>query len=250
MQVIVDGLLTNYVREGKGRSVVILHGWGDNSTSWLELAKDLSKNFEVIIPDLPGFGGSQAPEATWGLDDYAAFAEAFLKKIGITEVYCLIGHSNGGAIAMRGIAHNILSSNKLVLLASAGIRGEHKGRLKGLSAAAKTGKILTSPLPTSAKNRLRNKAYKAIGSDMLLSKGLEDTFKNIVTDDVQADAKIINIPTLLIYGEKDDQTPLRYGETFHELIDYSSLEVITDAGHFLQLDNEKEVKSAIVGFIE
>jgi pimeloyl-ACP methyl ester carboxylesterase len=250
MQVIVDGLLTNYVREGEGRVIVILHGWGDNSTSWLGLVKDLSKNFDVIVPDLPGFGGSQLPPSTWGLNDYSSFVSAFLEKIKISSVYCLIGHSNGGAIAIRGIAKNIIAADKLVLLSSAGIRGEHKGRLKGLSAATKTGKILTAPLPPSAKNRLRAQVYKAIGSDMLVAKGLEDTFKKIVSDDVQADAKTINTPTLIIYGENDEQTPLRYGETFHELIDYSSLEVITGAGHFIQLDKENEVKSAIEGFIE
>jgi pimeloyl-ACP methyl ester carboxylesterase len=249
MQIIVDGLLTNYVRQGEGRAVVLLHGWGDNSKSWLELAQELAKNFDVIIPDLPGFGGSQLPPSTWGLNDYGSFMSAFLQKIKVREVYCLIGHSNGGAIALRAIAQNLISSQKLVLLSSAGIRGEAKGRLKVLSYAAKTGKLLTTPLPESTKNKLRAKAYKTIGSDMLVAEDLQETFKKIVSDDVQADAKIINIPTLLVYGEGDEQTPVRYGEIFHELIDYSSLEVLPEAGHFLQLDRPNALKSAIEGFI-
>ena len=107
-----------------------------------------------------------------------------------------------------------------------------------------------SPLPKSTKNRLRSQAYKAIGSDMLVAEDLQDTFKKIVNDDVQADAKIINPPTLIVYGESDQQTPVRYGEIFHELIDYSTLEVITGAGHFLQIDQPDQVKSAIEGFIK
>jgi pimeloyl-ACP methyl ester carboxylesterase len=250
MQVVVDGLLTNYVREGKGRVVVILHGWGDNSKSWLGLAKDLAKKFDVIIPDLPGFGGTQPPLSTWGLNDYGSFISAFLQKIGAGDIYCLIGHSNGGAIAIRSIAQNIIVPEKLILLSSAGVRGEHPGRLKSLSVAAKTGKLLITPLPKFTKDRLRKQVYKTIGSDMLVAEHLQDTFKKIVTDDVQSDAKIINLPTLIVYGENDQQTPLRYGEIFHELIDYSSLEVLAGASHFLQVDRPSEVKTAIEGFIE
>jgi pimeloyl-ACP methyl ester carboxylesterase len=250
MQVVVDGLLTNYVRTGKGRVVLILHGWGDNSTSWLALSKVLSKSFDVIVPDLPGFGGTQPPASTWGLNDYATFVKTLLKKIAVKEVYCIIGHSNGGAIALRGIAQNIITTEKLVLLSSAGVRGEHKGRLKSLSLAAKTGKILTTPLPETTKMRLRDKAYKTIGSDMLLNEELQETFKNIVSDDVQADAKMIELPTLIVYGEDDQQTPVRYGELFHELIDHSTLEVLTGGGHFIQLDRPAEVVSAIEGFIK
>jgi len=250
MQVVVDDLLINYSRQGKGRVVVILHGWGDNSKSWLGLSKSLSKKFDVIIPDLPGFGGSQLPTSAWGLNDYGVFVSNFLNKINAQGVYCVIGHSNGGAIAIRSVAQKIIITDKLVLLSSAGIRGESKGRLKVLRYAAKTGKLLTSPLPESSKNKLRAKAYKTIGSDMFVAENLQETFKRIVTDDVRSDAKMINLPTLIVYGENDQQTPLRFGEIFHELIAHSSLEVLTETGHFLQLDRPKEVEEAIEGFIE
>jgi len=250
MQVVVDDLLTNYVRRGKGRVVVILHGWGDNSLSWLGLIKDLATNFDVVVPDLPGFGGSQSPATDWGLTDYGSFVGAFLQKIKVREVYCVIGHSNGGAIAIRGLSKNLFATDKLILLSSAGIRGEYKGRVKALRYAAKAGKLLTTPLPDSAKNKLRVKAYKTIGSDMLVAEHLQGTFKKVISDDVRTDAKMINIPTLLIYGEDDQQTPLRYGKVFHELIKHSSLEVLPEAGHFLQLDRLDALKSAIEGFIE
>ena len=249
MQVVVDGLLTNYVRQGKGRVVVILHGWGDNSLSWLGLTKDLANNFDVVVPDLPGFGGSQSPASNWGLTDYGSFVSTFLKKIKIREVYCLIGHSNGGAIAIRGISDNLIVAKKLILLSSAGIRGEYKGRVKALRYVVKAGKLWTTPLPESAKSKLRSRAYKTIGSDMLVAEHLQGTFKKVVSDDVRADAEKINLPTLLIYGEGDQQTPLRYGEIFHELIDHSSLEILPDAGHFLQLDRPTALKSAVEGFL-
>ena len=101
MQVVVNSLLTQYERMGAGKLVLILHGWGDSSKGWLEPAKQLAKHFEVVTVDLPGFGGTQMPEKAWGLSDYAAFIEHFLKKTRL-QPYAVVGHSNGGATAIRG----------------------------------------------------------------------------------------------------------------------------------------------------
>ena len=249
MQIVVDGLLANYQRSGEGKAVIILHGWGDSGKSWQTLAGELSKQYQVIVPDLPGFGGTQAPTSPWGLDDYAKFIEAFLKKLDIKDLYAIIGHSNGGAIAIRGLVANHFTADELILLSSAGIRGEYKGRNKALRYITKTGKVLTSPLPRSAKRKLRQQVYKTVGSDMLVAEHLQETFKKVVSDDVRGDASKIDVPTLIIYGEGDTQAPVRYGETFHELIDNSTLEVLPGAGHFVQLDRPDEVAHAIKEFL-
>src|SRR6478609_12130244 len=78
VQVIVSDLIVNYTRKGKGKQLLILHGWGDNSASWQKFAAKLAKSYEVIVPDLPGFGATQVPSATWGLDEYAKFTADFI----------------------------------------------------------------------------------------------------------------------------------------------------------------------------
>ncbi len=250
MQIVVYGLLTNYGRTGKGKTLVILHGWGDSSVSWAALTHELSKNFEVVVPDLPGFGGSEQPREAWGLDDYANFIAVFLKKLNIKDIYALIGHSNGGAVAIRGLTAGKLDAEKLVLLASAGIRGEYKGRVKALRYITKAGKALTTPLPKSAKDKLRRRVYKSVGSDMLVAEHMQATFKKIVIDDIREDAAKLDVPTLLIYGEADEQTPVRYGELLHELIGGSTLEVLPGAGHFIQIDKPGEVTRAVTEFLK
>ena len=248
MQVIVDGLLTSYERVGKGQALLILHGWGDSSAGWRNVAKALSDQYEVIVPDLPGFGGTQAPEKDWGLTDYAQFVASFLEKIQV-KPSVLLGHSNGGAIAIRGLGKDILSAEKLVLLASAGIRNEYKGRNRALRLATKAGKALTAPLPKATKRKLRRKVYTSIGSDMLVAEHLQETFKRVVTDDVRADAARLMVPTLLIYGENDEQTPVRYGELFHEAIDGSTLEILPGADHFLHGGHREKVVKLIKDFL-
>lgn len=249
MQVVVDSLLTQYAREGKGKVVVLLHGWADSSAGLLQLRKQLSRHFDVIAVDLPGFGGSQPPAVAWGLDEYAAFVAAFLQKIGVHDPWAVLGHSNGGAIAIRGLAKQTLSTEHLILLASAGIRNVYKGRNKALRILAKAGKVVTMPLPGRVKKKLQRKVYKTIGSDMLVAEHMQETFKRVVTDDVRADAAQIAIPVLLVYGEADDATPVWYGEQYHELMVDSTLEILPGAGHFVHLDRPDAVGKAIEEFL-
>jgi pimeloyl-ACP methyl ester carboxylesterase len=248
MQVVVDSLLTKYSRQGKGKSLLVLPGWADNSKSWQAFSRRLAQDYDVIVLDLPGFGGTQAPETAWDLTNYATFVKAFLQKIDVTPS-AIIGHSNGGAIAIRGVGSGSLATTKLVLLASAGIRTQYKGRQKFLRLITKTGKLLSIPLPSRAKKRLRRTVYKTIGSDMLVAEHMQATFKKVVEDDVQLDAAKITTPTLLLYGEKDEQAPPQFGVQFHELIDGSVLEIVAGAGHFLQLDQADEILKLIREFL-
>lgn len=250
MQVVVDSLLTHYEVKGKGKMVLLLHGWADSAAGLQVLTDALAIKNKVIAVDLPGFGGTEAPKGVWGLTDYAQFVAHFLAKIDVGDATAIIGHSNGGAIAIRGVGQKILNADKLVLLGAAGIRGEYKGRIKALRVITKIGKALSSPLPKSAKQHLRKKVYKTVGSDMLVAEHMQETFKKIVTDDVREDATNVVVPTLLMYGEADEQAPPWYGEAYHQLINGSTLEILPAAGHFLHHDRPEEVIRAIQEFIQ
>ncbi len=142
MQLVVNQLLTNYSKTGRGRVVLLLHGWGDDCRTFNDLTKELSKKYTVVSLDLPGFGQTQAPQEIWNLDNYARFVGDFLAKLELSP-YAIVGHSNGGALSIRAVAQVILKPHKLVLLASSGIRDRQNLRRLGLKAVAKTGKAAT-----------------------------------------------------------------------------------------------------------
>src|SRR5579862_3587943 len=126
MNVVVNGLMANYQKVGKGKALVLLPGWGDTTTTFSKLAEELKNHYEVFVLDLPGFGGTQTPPNAWGLSDYADFVKAWLNKLDVKPV-ALIGHSYGGAVAVIATASG-LKTNKLVLIASAGIRDKNRLR--------------------------------------------------------------------------------------------------------------------------
>ncbi len=248
MQVIVNHLATNYQQAGSGKLVLVLPGWGDTAAGWTEFVGLLSKSYEVIVLDLPGFGGTQVPPKAWMLTDYADFVAAFLEKIQ-QKPYAILGHSHGGAIAVRGVGLLRLRPQKLILLAAAGVRGESKGRNKGARMIAKTGRLLAKPLPKRVQQRLRHHLYQSLGSDMLVVENLQETFKKVVQDDVRKDASNIGIPTLLVYGSNDSATPVHYGEAFQQAIKNSRLEILPDTEHFVHLEKPAEVERLVVEFL-
>jgi pimeloyl-ACP methyl ester carboxylesterase len=249
MQVVINDQIINYDMSGSGKTVVLVHGWADSLATFYDLKSSLSKNYEVVSLDLPGFGQSSMISEAWGLDEYSKFLADFVKKLKL-EVYCYIGHSNGGAILINGLSSSKLSAKKLVLLSSAGIRNQKKVKKQILKVAAKSGKAVTAILPSNTRDSIRKRCYGAIGSDLLVSPHMEETFKRVVEQDVQVQAKKIKMPALLIYGNEDSATPPEFGETFTDLIAGSRLFRIDHAGHFIHHDQPAHVKKLIEDFLK
>lgn len=251
MNVVVDGLLTNYVISGEGKNyALLLHGWGDSRKTFNHIDKFLKDEYKLVSLDLPGFGQTQAPKEVWGLDNYVNFLANFLEKLKIKKVDLIIGHSNGGALAIKAVASNKISPDSLVLLSSAGIRDRQKGKKLAIKAIAKTGKVATFWLPKNYKQNLQKKLYGTVGSDMLVVPELKETFKRTVSEDVQNQARKIKIPTLLIYGSNDKATPLQYGEIYKKLITNSHLEIIKNASHFAHQEYPEKIANMIKGFLK
>ncbi len=248
MNVVVDGLMTNYQKVGKGKVILCLPGWADTAASFSKLAELLQDKYQLLILDLPGFGGTQLPPNAWGLVDYADFIGKWLKKIDQKHLAAIIGHSYGGAVAITALNKGDIKADKLVLLASAGVRDKRqiqKTTLKIVGMIAKAPLVL---LPTRTRQKIRRTVYGKLGSDMLLLPHMEQTYKRIIGEDVQGSARSLKQPTLLIYGNKDRDTPVTDGRTLSQAITGSKLEVI-NAGHFLHQEQVDSVGQLIKDFL-
>ena len=108
-----------YYDEGSGNTLLLLHGWLDQSDDYLRLITELSKRFRIIAPDLPNFGDSKTIEP-FVLNTYLLFLERFIKTIKINPIF--IGHSFGGRIALEYLIRKKIQKTKIILINSAGLR--------------------------------------------------------------------------------------------------------------------------------
>ena len=248
--VITDGLLTSYTTVGAGPDILLLHGWGDHKETFTNVMMRLAEHWRVTALDLPGFGQSQAPKVAWQLADYGQFLANFVQKTSIQPAV-VIGHSNGGALAIKAVAEGNLKPQKLILLAPSGVRNIHSIRKQAIKAVAKTGKAVTFWLPKSQKQKLQEKLYGTIGSDMLVAPHLQETFKLTVAEDIQLDASKLRLPVLLIYGDQDRATPVKsIGNRLHKQIQGSKLVVVPGADHFAHQVATDKVMDTVEEFLK
>ncbi len=250
MQVVVDQHLVEYQLIGEGaQSILLLHGWTDAAQqSFNELARELAHSYKIVMPALPGFAKTPPPPDNWGVPEYARFLQQFVEKLNLAPDV-VIAHSNGGTLAIYALSHGLLKPSKLVLLGSAGIRDTAKARKTALKIAAKPVKLLLKPLPRRAQERIKKRVYGQLGSDLYTLEHMKSIFKRVVEYDAQSDAQKLSVSTLLIYGVNDNSTPVSFGETFQTLIPHSRLQVVNNAGHYVQLDQPQKTTELIKDFL-
>lgn len=237
---------------GEGETLLLLHGWGGSSESFLRVQEFLSTNYRVIVLDLPGFGKSEEPKKPWNLDDYVEFLREFLSQMNI-EKCSLAGHSFGGRIAIKFCAQYPEKIDKLVLIACAGIKHKKSLEEKATNFFANVGKkIFSLPILKNAYNPGRWVLYKLLlrRQDYYQANPLmRETMKLVINEDLKPLLSKIAAPTLIIWGENDEITPLEDARIMHREIQRSRLEIIKGAGHYLPRRNPEEIARLMKNFL-
>jgi pimeloyl-ACP methyl ester carboxylesterase len=232
MEVVVNGIKTNYQVFGEGKPFLILHGWGSNSDRWAPVAEKIAeKGFCVYVPDLPGFGKSDALPVPWDTNKYIDWIEKFVAELNLGEFY-LLGHSFGGALASKMAVKHVQDVKKLFLVSAACVRKKTTGK-KFSKVFSKVIKIFYF-VPYYA--FFRKAIYKFIirKSDYVYVEGImKSTYLNVISEDLSFHLPFIKVPTIIIWGDKDEYTPIQEGYFIEKQIRKSKIIVIPGAGHDL-----------------
>lgn len=234
------------------KTLIILHGWQSSKEKWEKVKNEIEKaEIEVILPDLPGFKRETALSKIWDLDDYVEWFSNFSAN---KENFFLLGHSFGGRIAVRFAAKYPQKLRGLILVSGAGIRGINEFWISlSYFISGGVGQIFQLPILQKFYPVLRNLFYRYIlrKTDYLLAEGyLKETLKNIVKEDLTDYLEQIQIPTLLIWGEKDKTTPPKCGYLMKEKIKNSELKILEGVGHAPHLENPEKLSEIILKFLE
>ncbi|NLA33388.1 MAG: alpha/beta hydrolase [Tenericutes bacterium] len=226
-----------YEQYGNGKeNIIIFPGWGDNRLSFIPMINMLKNDFSIYIVDYPGFGKSNFPNNDLNILDYAYMFVNFINNNKINNPI-LIGHSFGGRIiiALCGILK--INVQKIILIDSAGIKRRKKLFVRTKERIYK--RLKKIKLPKCIFNKYNELLIKIFGSSDFknLNPSIRKTFINIVNYDLTDFLTNIKEPTLIIWGEKDQDTPLADGILMEKKIKDSGLVIIKNTHHFCYLEN-------------
>lgn len=227
-------------KEGKMgaiKKIVILHGWTYSLDKWSGFVKLLKENnFDVEIAKIPGL--TQESDKYWTLEKYTDWLDTILRRY--ENKIILLGHSNGGRIAINYTAKYPDKIEKLILIDSAGIfHNEIPIRLKRLifKNISKVGKKFTKS------DLLRKLLYKFAreGDYQKANENMKKTITDLIKTDLKPILGKITVPTLIIWGENDQVTPIGDAYVMQKNIEGSKLSIIKGARHSPFFTNPDEV---------
>jgi len=244
MEMHLSGVNMHYEISGSGaRRVVLLHGWGCSTELMKPVADALSADMTVLSVDFPAHGQSQQPPEPWGVPEFAACLKELLVKLDFLPC-SVIAHSFGGRITIELASADAAMFDRVILTGAAGIRKQadekssqktsNYKKLKGMVETARKLRIFGN-LPDKWQEALiqkyGSKDYAALSPEM------RKTFVKVVNYDQSEKLKLIKNSTLLIWGDKDTETPLWMGQQMEKEIPDSALIVLNGGTHFAYLEH-------------
>ncbi len=235
----INGIKTRERIIGDGAPVLMAHGWGANIDLLQPLALRLSRlGYQCFMLDLPGFGQSAEPPVAFTIFDYASFCLAYLDHRGLPAVR-YFGHSMGGRIGLILGSEYADRIETMVLSNCAGIKvlpAAHKRLRLRIYQNLRAG--LHAIGAKSVAEQLRavyNKRY-ASADFQSASLVMRATLINVVNQDLLAYAERVSVPSILIWGDEDEETPLWMGQKLEQAIPDAALIILETAGHYAYLD--------------
>lgn len=240
-----------YEKHGNSENnIIILPGWGNTRNTFYKLIDLLKKKYTVYIFDYPGFGNSPIINKDLTIYDYADIVNSFIKDNNINNIN-LVAHSFGGRISSILLGKYNININKLILIDVAGIK---RIKIKVLIKRYiyKLKKLLINIFPREKRYKIRKKLLNKYSSKdyLTLPINMHNTFKNIIKENLYKYYKKINIPTLIIWGEKDLDTPLKDAKKLKKIIKKSKLIIYNNSNHFSYLNNIDKTFEIINNFIK
>jgi pimeloyl-ACP methyl ester carboxylesterase len=269
----LHGHPVSYLCDGDGPALVLIHGITSSSQTWRSVLPALAEHYTVIAPDLLGHGRSAKPRGDYSLGSYASGIRDLLLALGHPRA-TVVGHSLGGGIAMQ-LAYQFPERVERLALVSSGGLGREVNVL--LRAATLPGADFV--LPLMWRPGLRDAAGALAGLLRRVGwkpspnvQGMAEGFASLADDDarraflhtarsiiepsgqrVSATDRLYlaeEMPTLIVWGDRDPMVPYAHGVAAHEAMPHSRLEIFEDAGHFPFNDDPLRFVAVLRDFME
>lgn len=249
----VNGINLYYDRMGSGEPLVLIHGLGERKESW-RYQHNLAEHFELIIPDLRGFGKTSCPDGEEiTINAFAKDLIALLDHLGIKQAH-ICGLSMGGIVCQEIYRIDPERVKSFVLANSLYYVPKWFAKLL-LKFRKKQYENLTIDQYKSAatltclydKSEAMVKKAMVMWSDHL--DGLLPAWKSSLQIDYRKMLKTMNVPTLVIACKNDKVCPTYNQKKMHKLISNSKIYMIKEAGHVGKIEKHEEFNRVLLGFL-
>jgi pimeloyl-ACP methyl ester carboxylesterase len=257
---------------GSGPTVVLIHGMINSSRHWEEVALQLAGSHRVVAPDLIGHGDSATPRGDYSLGAHAATIRDLLATIGV-ERATIVGHSLGGGVAMQFFYQFPQRTERLVLISSGGLGREVSPLLRGaalpgaatmLRLAANrrlVGAIDGAGHRLRARGSARGAYLEAVARALrpLGEPGSRRAFLQTLRSVIDFHGQHVSardrlyllgeMPTLIVWGERDRTIPAAHGVEAHRAIPFCRYETLPRAAHFPHLEDPDGLAAVLGDFL-
>jgi pimeloyl-ACP methyl ester carboxylesterase len=272
-QIDLHGHRVIYRIAGSGPPVVLIHGMVNSSRHWEQVALRLADSYTVIAPDLIGHGDSATPRGDYSLGAHAASIRDLLAAIGVDRA-TIVGHSLGGGVAMQFFYQFPQRTERLVLVSSGGLGREVSPLLRSaaLPGASTLLSLAAHPLVLSTLQRSGEQLQRRGSGKGVYLRAIARALQPLQEPDARhafletlravIDARgqrvsardrlylLGSMPTLIVWGERDNTIPIAHGREAHESAPGSRFETLPRAAHFPNLEDPEGLAAVLRDFLE
>jgi pimeloyl-ACP methyl ester carboxylesterase len=262
----VKGVRMRYFVGGAGPPLLLVHGLGGAASNWTELAPLLANRHRLLVPDLPGHGGSTALPAVSGLEPFADRVALIAEREGMLPAP-VVGHSLGGMVVLRLAIRRPADVDAVVLAGAAGLSiGNVWGRQllsvfttvrPGRLAARSRGwvarwgllrRLVFGFVSVADPVALTDEAVEGFLAAQLLHTDVDSAWQALRVDDPRQELEAVRCPVLVLWGAEDVQLPLDDAFEYTRRL-RARLRVIPGCGHLLIGERPDACRRAIEDFL-
>jgi len=235
--ILLDGSIVHYEVLGRGRPVIFLHGWVGSWRYWISPMQVASTSYRAYALDLWGYGDTAHIAANYSLDQQASLIDHFLNEMGIGKV-ALVGHGLGALVGMQFTVRFPQSVDRVMAVSCP------------LHIDAVNSRLRTTP-PAELTDWLSNRTAEAATALADASKSdpqaVTVSMENLRADNFYTSFHALNIPTLLVYGERDQAITIPSEESSNSTMTQQI--VLEESGHFPMLDESMKFNRLLTEFL-
>lgn len=242
-------------------TILMIHGFGADKDNWLRFSRPLTARYHVVALDLPGFGDSSKPEASYDVGTQVERLNAFAKAIGLHKLH-LIGNSMGGHIAALYAARHPEEVLSVALLNNAGVNAPQASELfKRLDRGDANPLLVRNaddfsnmldllfvekpPLPGSLKQYLAERAMASHDFNQKIFNQLRERYIPLETELAK-----IQVPTLLLWGDQDQILDVSSIKIMQPLLKQPSVVIMQACGHLPMIERPEETAEHYQTFLD